>query len=73
MFATTLLIFIAVIVIWLYGIINIVYSIQDMLILTNDQPLEKNSSKINQVIHINNVVDFGLQAVIVCGHLYFNI
>ena len=66
MFAATLLMFIGATIIWLLNIIIVIQSIQDVLLLTDDQPLENKFSKINQEIAIINVTQLICQAIVVC-------
>lgn len=73
MFAATLLMFIGAAIIWLIGIIGIIQGIQDVLILTNEQPLENKFSKINHEITILDIIGFVCQAVIVCESFYSDI
>lgn len=73
MFAITLVMFIAAGSIWLIAIIGIIQSIQNVLILTDDQLLENKFSKINQKADILNIIGYICQAVIVCNSLYSNL
>ena len=66
MFAATLLMFTGAAIIWLLSTIQVIQSIQDVLFLTDNQPLENKFSKIDQEIDIINVVQLICQGVIVC-------
>ena len=65
MFAATLLMFTGAAIIWLLDIIVAIQSIQDVLLLTDNQLLENKFSKINQILGILNAISFFLKAVIV--------
>ena len=73
MFAATLLMFTGAAIIWLLDIIVAIQSIQDVLLLTDNQLLENKFSKINQEIGILNVINFICQEVIVCQFQSSNI
>ena len=66
MFAATLLMFTGAAIIWLLSTIQVIQSIQDVLFLTDNQPLENKFSKIDQEIDIINVIQLICQGVIVC-------
>ena len=66
MFAITLLIFVAAAIIWLNFVIGTIQSIQDILILTDNQGLENKFSKTDQKIVIFDTIDIILQTIIVC-------
>ena len=66
MFAATLLMFTGAAIIWLLSTIQVIQSIQDVLLLTDDQPLENKFSKINQEIATINVIQLICQGVVVC-------
>ena len=66
MFAATLLMFTGAAIIWLLSTIQVIQSIQDVLFLTDNQPLENLFSKIDQEIDIINVIQLICQGVIVC-------
>ena len=73
MFSITLLMFIALAIIWLSNLISAIQTIQNMLIVADHQPLENKFSKIDQNIIIVDVVCLNLQAVIVCYFQYSDI
>ena len=70
MFAATLLMFTGAAIIWLLSTIQVIQSIQDVLFLTDNQPLENKFSKIDQEIDIINVIQLICQGVIVCYFWY---
>ena len=73
MFAITLLTFLAIAIICLYDMIDNIQTIQNLLILAENQTLENKFSKINQEIGILNVINFICQEVIVCQFQSSNI
>ena len=70
MFAATLLMFTGAAIIWLLNTIAVIQSIQDVLLLTDNQLLENKFSKINQENDILNVIGFICSGVIVCQFQY---
>ena len=66
MFAATLLMFIAAATILLLTMIAVIYSIQDVLILTDNQLLENKFYKFNHQVGIVDIIQSICSAVIVC-------
>ncbi|ETW82237.1 hypothetical protein HETIRDRAFT_168813 [Heterobasidion irregulare TC 32-1] len=64
MFAATMLIFIIAAITSLITIINTIQSIQDVLVLIDNQPLEKKFSKINQRLLISGIISYFCRAII---------
>ena len=73
MFAITLLTFLAIAIICLYNMIDNIQTIQNLLILAENQTLENKFSKINQEIKIYDIINLSLQTVNVCCYSYSDI
>ena len=58
MFAATMLMFIIAATTSLITIIDTIQSIQDVLVLTDNQPFEKKFSKINQKLLISGIIGY---------------